>query len=117
MKGGIIREARINKGLSVAEAAALVGITKSRLNRIELGEAEIGPADFKATIDKLLNADAKTPSKKLMASNFGRTSTKDYEAELVKLEASGADRQQVNKLKRRISYSKWYEKHTTGATT
>lgn len=105
-----IKEIRIKKGLSVIAAADIVGITKSKFSRIELGQTAVAATELQSFIKKLESCDDRYPAPMFEACNLGRKTTEDYEEELERLEAAGADKQRINKLKRRISYSRWYEK-------
>lgn len=104
-----IKEIRIKKGLSVVAAAEIVGVTKSKFSRIELGQTAVAATELQDFIKKLESCDDRDPAPMFESCNFGRKTTEDYEEELERLEATGADRQTINKLKRRISYSRWYE--------
>lgn len=106
-----IKEVRMKKGLSVVAAAEIVGVTKSKFSRLELGQTPIGATELHDFIKKLeAAAPDRNPAPMLEACNLGRKTTEDYEEELERLEESGADKHTINKLKRRISYSRWYER-------
>lgn len=110
MDNQMIQKVRIQKGLTVVEAAKLAGMTKSRFSRIELGHTTIGEAEKKEIVETLNRATGKEPGKMFISRNTERISTDDYLAELRQLEANGADKKAIHRLKRRISYSRWYEK-------
>ncbi|MBU2835117.1 helix-turn-helix transcriptional regulator [Acidithiobacillus thiooxidans] len=104
-----MKETRISKGFSVQEAADIVGISKSRFSRIELGQTIINRSEFACMLFQLKWANSKQKNDFFLSRNHGRKTTDDYERELAHLEETGADKQTIKKLKRRISYSRWYE--------
>lgn len=111
MESQVVRKLRIEKGLTVAEAAALTGVSRSRLSRIENGEGRLDPVEIKRVVERLANRPNAPLSAMAVSKLRKRAKTADeYAADLERLMLeSPGEKEAIYKLRRRLSWAKCME--------